>query len=263
MAVSGAGAIHSNASLDSATRSSGTTGHARSGCRHSSQVRHDFFVATFLGKSQSVFPIVGLRMQICAVFEQEFYNSQMSIRRSCQKRRISFCVTVVHVRSIFHKPLRDGSMAASDGTSQRGVAAAVCGNCVYVCTVRVQVACDLLVTEGGCERNYRKAVWRISLRGRRVSFDEFLNPLEATGGDSFVQFELRAFVNQQVANFFAARVAGHQNGRHTLFISCIQKGRLRFDQTSNFHCVASAHCFKQLRFIHRSPPVFGHHHLTC
>ena len=78
------------------------------------QILGDFAVPALLRKSQRGLAVVGARMRVRSVRDKYFDNVETTVGNSLQQWRMTFGVTVVHVRAILREPFNDSSMSARD-----------------------------------------------------------------------------------------------------------------------------------------------------
>src|SRR6266853_4725984 len=76
------------------------------------EILGDFVVPALLRKSQRGLAVVGARMRVRTVRDQYFDNVETTVGNSLQQWRMTFAVTVVHVRAILREPFDDRSMSA-------------------------------------------------------------------------------------------------------------------------------------------------------
>src|SRR2546421_11806474 len=72
----------------------------------------DFGMTTLLGETERRLSIIGLGVQISAIFEQHFHDFEMTVGRSREQRRITRAIAAVRVGAMVQQPVCDLCMAA-------------------------------------------------------------------------------------------------------------------------------------------------------
>src|SRR5882724_9414512 len=106
------------------------------------QILGDFAVPALLRKSQRIPAVVSAGMRVRSVGDKYFDHVETTVGSSLQQWRMTFAVTVVHVRAIFRQPLRDGGVSARDRSCQRSICRSVCRDGIDVCALAAQILRD-------------------------------------------------------------------------------------------------------------------------
>jgi len=208
-------------------------------------------VVALFGEGEGRFAVVGGGSGVCAMSDEDFDDVEITVGGGFEKRGMAFGIAVVYVGAIFDEPFGDGNVVAGDGAGERGVARTIFGDCVDVSPLRVEIAGYIFVAENSGESHYREAIGREGGSGGGMGIDKFADAWKISGGGSFMEFEMGAVGDEQIANFFATHVAGHKNGGDALIIFGVRESGIGGEERGECGEVAGADGLEKIGLAHR------------